>query len=280
MHDPASRSWALFIGALPALKLSLSLAVAYYHARKLERQIRHSPRWKQLRAKVQEYRDLSFGDPADALKYLTLDYWLRDNIQRAMQVNVHRRKHLKILDVGCGSGMFAYVCRFWGHEAVGLDKPIAACRPAEAIVYSVVPETLGVPIKRSMVRANERLDIKETYDLITAFMICFNQHKQANEWGPREWKFFLSDAATDLNPGGSVYLAFNRHDERYGDLQFWDRETLKLFETCGDVDCGAGTAMFRREDILRTLGPCPSPLPSLPLNVPPIEIPVPSLSAH
>jgi hypothetical protein len=152
MHDPASRSWALFLGALPALKLSLSLALACYHARKLERQIRHSPRWKQLRAKVQEYRDLSFGDPEDALKYLTLDYWLRDNIQRAMQVNVHRRKHLKILDVGCGSGMFAYVCRFWGHEAVGLDKPIAACRPAEAIVYSVVPETLGVPIKRSMVR--------------------------------------------------------------------------------------------------------------------------------
>jgi SAM-dependent methyltransferase len=279
MHDSA-RTWPLFLGVIPALKVVLSLGLAYFHARKLEQKIRHSPRWKHLRAQVREYRDLSFGDPEDALKYLTLDFWLRDNIRRAMRVDVHRRKPLKILDVGCGSGLFPFVCRYWGHDAVGLDKPIAACRPAEAIVYSVMPETLGVTINRSLIRAHERMDIKETYDLITAFMICFNQHKQPNEWGHREWKFFLSDVATDLNPGGAVYLAFNRHDKRYGELRFWDRETLKLFEACGDVDRAAGTATFRREDILRTLGPPQLPLVAMPLAASPAVVPVLVTSVH
>jgi|SRR5688572_18733971 len=274
MHD-AVRTGPLFVGAITALKLGLSLSIAYYHARRLEQRISHSPRWKRLRAKVKEYRSLSFGDPEDALKYLTLDYWLRDNIRRALRLNVHQQKRMRILDVGCGSGLFPFVCRFWGHEAMGLDKPIAACRPAEAIVYSVMPEILGVPITRSMVQAHERMDVKETYDLITAFMICFNQHKQPNEWGQCEWEFFLSDVATNLNPGGSVYLSFNRHDERYGELRFWDRETLTLFETCGDVDRAAGTAMFRREHLIRTLGPVSRRAVAMPLPPTPADSPIP-----
>ena len=279
MHEVV-RTGPLFVGAITALKLGLSLALAHYHAQSLERRIRHSPSWKQLRAKVNEYRSLSFGDPDDALKYLTLDYWLRDNIWRAMRANLHRRKRMKILDVGCGSGLFPFVCRVWGHEAVGLDKPMAACRPAEAIVYSVMPETLGVPITRSMIRAHERMDVKETYDLITAFMICFNQHKQPNEWGQCEWKFFLSDVAIRLNPGGSVYLAFNQHDERYGALRFWDRETLTLFETCGDVDRLAGTVMFSRERLIRTLGPGSLPVMTTALPPTSADIPIPATATH
>ena len=276
MHD-AVRTGPLFVGAITALKLGLSLALAHYHARKLKQRIGHSPQWKRLREKVRDYRDLSFGDPEDALKYLTLDFWLREHIRRAVGMGVHRRQRMKILDLGCGSGLFPFICRCWGHDAAGLDKPIAVCRPAEAIVYSVMLEMLGVSVTRSMISAHERMNVHETYDLITAFNICFNQHKQANEWGEGDWKFFLLDVATDLNPGGSVYLLFNRHEERYGDLRFWDPETLRMFETCGEVDRAEGTAIFCREDIIRTLGPAPGV--TRPLANTPTEMPVP-VSTH
>lgn len=268
--------WPLFVGALPTLKLGLSLGVASYYARLLEQRIRHSARWKQLNALVNEYRGLSFGDPDDALKYFALDYWLRDNIQRAVRINVHGRPRMKILDLGCGSGLFPFVCRFSGHDAVGLDKPITACRPAEAIVYSIMPETLGVPVTRSVIRAQERMEVNERYDLITAFMICFNQHKQPNEWGRGEWEFFLSDAATKLNPGGTVHLSFNRHDERYGPLRYWDRETLSIFEACGEVDRASGTATFNRESIIRTLSGSAEAIVAVPCAAEPPMVPVQS----
>ena len=53
-------------------------------------------------------------------------------------------------------------------------------------------------------------DLEGKFDLITAFMICFNNHKQANLWGVREWEFFLDDLAKYLTPHGRVWLELNR----------------------------------------------------------------------
>src|SRR2546428_6601423 len=68
------------------------------------------------------------------------------------------------------------------------------------------------------------------FDLITAFMICFNGHKRPALWGPKEWSFFLDDLETRLNPGGRIRLGFNREDDGSfysGDLRrfFVDRST-------------------------------------------------------
>jgi hypothetical protein len=53
-------------------------------------------------------------------------------------------------------------------------------------------------------------DLREKFDLISAFLICFNNHKQANLWGVPEWEFFLTDLARHLAPRGRVWLELNR----------------------------------------------------------------------
>jgi hypothetical protein len=72
-------------------------------------------------------------------------------------------------------------------------------------------------------------------DLITAFWICFNRHKQADEWGVDEWRFFVEDAGRHLRPGGWLHLELNPHPERYGELCWYDAPTKAYFESVGDV---------------------------------------------
>jgi hypothetical protein len=53
-------------------------------------------------------------------------------------------------------------------------------------------------------------DLGSRFDLITAFQVCFNNHKQPDLWGIPEWNFFLDDLAKHLTPGGRVWLELNR----------------------------------------------------------------------
>ena len=52
-------------------------------------------------------------------------------------------------------------------------------------------------------------DLGDKFDLVTAFMICFNNHKMPDLWGVPEWEFFLDDLVRHLSPRGRVWLEFN-----------------------------------------------------------------------
>jgi hypothetical protein len=75
-------------------------------------------------------------------------------------------------------------------------------------------------------------------DLITAFWICFNRHRQPDEWGVAEWKFWIDDARSHLRPGGMLHLELNENPERYGALRWFDQETLDFFRSAGTVQGG------------------------------------------
>ena len=49
------------------------------------------------------------------------DYWVAINVERAQDLWLDRTPPLRILDLGCGAGFFLYVCRLFGHDALGLD---------------------------------------------------------------------------------------------------------------------------------------------------------------
>jgi hypothetical protein len=70
---------------------------------------------------------------------------------------------------------------------------------------------------------------RQKFDLITAFMICFNGHKSPKLWGADEWKFFLDDLNTHLKPHGRVCLDFNREP----DGSFYSPELARLFAERG-----------------------------------------------
>ena len=72
-------------------------------------------------------------------------------------------------------------------------------------------------------------DLRHKFDLITAFMICFNSHKQENLWDVSEWEFFLNDLARYLKPRGRVWLELNREY----DGTFYTPELKEFFQLRG-----------------------------------------------
>jgi len=136
-------------------------------------------------------------------KYLDLDRWISINIRRIREIELDlaRRKH--ILDLGCGAGYFLYIAQLLGHSGIGLDVDFVP-------MFSDVTRLLGVRRVIQRIRPFDPLpDFGAKFDLVTAFMICFNNHKQANLWGVAEWEFFLDDLARHLTPRGRVWLELN-----------------------------------------------------------------------
>jgi len=172
-------------------------------------------------------------DPGNGwVKYLNLQSWMRVNLQRVRNLGLDHgiRKH--ILDLGCGAGYFLFITQCLGHDVVGLDID-------ENAFFTDMILTLGLSRVIWRVRPFIRLPkFDRKFDLITAFMICFNGHKSPHLWGKREWEFLLDDLDQRLTPGGQVCLGFNRED----DGQYFSEDLRKFFESRG--------AMVRHNEVL------------------------------
>lgn len=168
---------------------------------------------------------------ANYSKYFDLDAWLKYHRRHAVQLGLDQvAVPLKIFDVACGSGIFMYICKRWGHIPEGFDVP--------SEMYESMAKTLGVNWSSSLVRKMEPLDEKFTgYDLITSIAIKFDRLDWARTtdvgWGVPEWEFFMKDAGQRLNNGGHMYLKPNKTVS--GDL-FDDPRVLDMFhERASDV---------------------------------------------
>jgi SAM-dependent methyltransferase len=160
---------------------------------------------------------------ADWPKYLDLERWIAINLRRARELELDLAPPKRILDLGCGAGYFLYIARLLGHEGVGLDMDRVA-------MFRDVTSLLGVRRVVQRVEAFRPLrDLPGKFDLITAFMVCFNNHKQPNLWGVPEWEFFLHDLSKHLAPGGRVWLELN---QEY-DGTFYTPELKAFFQRRG-----------------------------------------------
>ncbi|MBA3963164.1 MAG: class I SAM-dependent methyltransferase [Chthoniobacterales bacterium] len=147
-------------------------------------------------------------DPGDTWpKYLDLRRWIRTNLQRIRALDLDWGRRKRVLDIGSGAGYFLFICKWLGHEPLGLDID-------ELPMYGEMTQMLGIPRVIWRVKAFEPLPhFEHRFDLITAFMICFHGHKSQALWGPKEWEFFLDDLETRLKPGGRIALGFNREND-------------------------------------------------------------------
>jgi len=164
------------------------------------------------------------ADPgADWPKYLDLDRWIEINIRRIREVELDLSRPKRILDLGCGAGYFLYIAQLLGHGGVGLDMDRVA-------MFREVTRLLGVHRVVQQIEAFRPLpDFGQKFDLITAFMICFNNHKMPDLWKAPEWDFFLDDLAKHLKPRGSVWLELN---QEY-DGTFYTPELKEFFQKRG-----------------------------------------------
>jgi SAM-dependent methyltransferase len=160
---------------------------------------------------------------ADWPKYLDLDRWIAINIRRIRQTELDLSRPRRILDLGCGAGYFLYIAQLLGHSGLGLDIDRLS-------MFREVTRLLGVRRVVQRIEAFQPLpDFGEKFDLVTAFMICFNNHKMPNLWNVPEWEFFLDDLAKHLTPRGRVWLELN---QEY-DGTFYTPELKELFQRRG-----------------------------------------------
>jgi SAM-dependent methyltransferase len=143
----------------------------------------------------------------DWRKYLNLDRWIAINIRRVRDIELDLARRKRILDIGCGAGYFLYIAQLLGHRGVGLDLD-------RIPMFAEITSLLGVRRVIQRIQAFRPLpDLGGKFDLITAFMICFNSHRRPNLWGVAEWNFFLDDIAKHLAPRGRVWLELNRESD-------------------------------------------------------------------
>ncbi len=160
---------------------------------------------------------------ADWPKYLDLQRWIGINIRRihALELDLSRPK--RILDLGCGAGYFLYIAQLLGHSGLGLDMDRVS-------MFREITRLLGVHRVVQRIEAFRPLpDLGQKFNLITAFMICFNDHKMPGLWKVPEWEFFLDDLAKHLTPRGRVWLELN---QEY-DGTFYTPELKKFFQKRG-----------------------------------------------
>ena len=135
--------------------------------------------------------------------------WIEKHIEYAQDLWLDRSPPLHILDLGCGAGYFLYVCRFFGHEGLGLDTD-------EDPLFGGITALLNVRRVISRIHPQVPLpDLEEKFDLVTAHRVCFHRIARTEngewlEWTPADWNFFIKDIRTRfLNSNGRLLLDFN-----------------------------------------------------------------------
>src|SRR5437660_6580633 len=176
------------------------------------------PNFQQIR---QRY---AVEDPGeDWPKYLDLERWIEINIRRIRELELDLSRPKRILDLGCGAGYFLYIAQLLGHSGLGLDMDRLA-------MFREITRLLGVHRVVQRIDAFRPLpDFGRKFNLITAFMICFNNHKMPGLWKVPEWEFFLDDLAKHLTPRGRVWLELN---QEY-DVTFYTPELKEFFQNRG-----------------------------------------------
>ncbi len=158
------------------------------------------------RAQFQQIYDrYAMHDPGDEWpKYLEIERWMEINLKRVRDLGLDLGGRKRVLDIGCGTGYFLYICKYLGHDVLGLDLD-------EEPGFREMVELLGVKRKIWRIEAYQPLpDLGPKFDVITAHMICFNGHKSDKLWKIAEWDYFLDDVTTRLQPNGQVCLELNR----------------------------------------------------------------------
>jgi SAM-dependent methyltransferase len=207
-----------------------SLASARKRTLRLLRANRFSPETKRVIETIdpvefeQIRRRYAVANPgADWPKYLDLDRWIGVNIRRIRQLELDLARPKRIMDLGCGAGYFLYIAQLLGHSGVGLDID-------QLPMFREITRLLGVHRIVQRIEPFRPLpDLGRKFDLMTAFMVCFNEHKMPGLWKVPEWEFFLDDLAKHLTARGRVWLELN---QEY-DGTFYTPELKEFFQKRG-----------------------------------------------
>ncbi len=142
-------------------------------------------------------------------KYVDWEKCLRDASHTALRLKLHLGPPLRILDIGCGPGYFAWVCSHYGHHVTGLDFP--------GPYFARFRALLDVECVEKPVCKWATLPVDETgFDWIVAVDTQFHRDefvygegKKTFDWREPEWAFFIDDCLSRLKNDGKLYFKLN-----------------------------------------------------------------------
>ena len=167
-------------------------------------------RWQQLRERWLHSGDYTYRDHYP--KYFDLERWLPGAVKAAGQAELIGAPPRRVLDIGCGAGLFGLVCRDLGHAHVGLDigNPMFRDMCAALDVTDLVH-----PVTRQ-----ERLPADlQGFDAIVALAATFywneiiDNEKIEADWQLADWLFFFADLRSRLNDGGLFLIKLNAMED-------------------------------------------------------------------
>ncbi|MEX2127606.1 MAG: methyltransferase domain-containing protein [Xanthobacteraceae bacterium] len=149
-------------------------------------------------------------------KYAKQDDWIRYNANICRVLNLIDAPKQRILDVGCGGGLFLRCARHFGHDGFGID--------VENPLLAEIAAIYGVDRRVAPVRKFTPLEVDGLFDVITCVATQFDRRKHsegaefwdsegAEFWGCAEWRFFFEDLDTRMPPTGRVYLRINKEGD-------------------------------------------------------------------
>jgi hypothetical protein len=163
----------------------------------------------QVKKRLASLNKYKVSNPGESFeKYLDSNFWICETLIRAYNLNLHKSpRKLRILDIGTGFGYFPFICNYYGHIAESIDM-------GNNKLYNSTILALDVVRYDQKIQAYTKINLNKKYDLITAFMICFNGHKSSDLWHIKEWDFFLESLEeNNLLSGGKVFLSFNEESD-------------------------------------------------------------------
>jgi hypothetical protein len=171
---------------------------------------------------------LALSKTAGKSKYLDAERRLGESLRDAMDLELHLAPPLRILDIGTGPGYFPYVCKKFGHDCIGLDKP-------GMTMFEALRKWVGTKVIDHRISPRGPLTtLAGKFDVVTAFRCPFYVvRSQRRLFTIAEWSYFLDDLKGNLLlPSGSFHLKMNL-DHKYEGLTFASNELLRFFETRG-----------------------------------------------
>jgi len=139
--------------------------------------------------------------------FLFKENFIQHAFIRAINLDIDKTQNLSILDLGTGAGYFPFICNYYGNDAESIDIK-------GNTFYDKSTRALGLTKFHQEIKYNEDLIPEKKYDLICAYMICFNGHRTKDVWGVNEWKIFITSIIKkNLKISGKIFLSFNLEDD-------------------------------------------------------------------
>jgi len=180
-----------------------------------------------------------------AIKYTRLDDWIRVNVVRAIKLGLHKSSRKRILDLGCGTGQFLAVCRYFGHDVWGVDLPFESMSQEDCDVYKASCRLLKLENRIFRVGITSdmgMLDLAnvDKFDFITAFMVRF--YSTANKyWTCDEWCEFFQAILPQVAEHGVCHFEFNSEPEDFPETLYHDVDVTRYLNSIGHFSEGVLT---------------------------------------